>query len=226
MIDSANRYGDETAFVASEFVEHLRAYFVGSESARRYAGAAFETLGHSWCDDRWINTIRPSVLLARGTFSTPLAKCASEHLLDERFQARATRLLSAIPPDADIRADGAVHLHDDVTAGELYRLIRAVSGMGPTRTSKLLARKGPGLVPIRDRNDESAFHASSARDWWRQYREMVVSGKPSTYTLAVTTHRLLDLSPLATPLRVVDAVLWRSEEVGSGRAQESADVDL
>lgn len=218
---------DEQGLQASKALAHARAYFVGHGGGRPYAGAAFETIGHSWRLDATVNTITPSDLLALGCLSTPLKKYTAADLLEPSFQAQASALLARIPADAAIADDhAAILLADKSPASELYRLIRTVSGMGKTRTSKLLARKRPGLIPIRDTNVEKALDASRSDDWWLPYHAMITTPKAATpFELAVRIHEMLGISAVVTPLRVIDAILWRSVESPDGEGQDAADVD-
>jgi len=224
--DAQAAFDDEKALKETRAYQHVVAYFVGDAAHRPYAGASFEILGHSWRDDATVNTITVADLLALGTLSTPLKKYTAAELLDDGFQARASSLLSQVPPDAQIDDDRAADwLADASPAAELYNLVRGVSGMGKTRTSKLLARKRPGLVPIRDWNVEEALGAHTSADWWLPFRAMATSGVPSAVEVARKLHHLAGLSPVVMPLRVLDAILWRSVESPDGQGSDEPDAD-
>lgn len=68
--------------------------------------------------------------------------------------AGANEQLSLIPTDVSLGQIGAAEydaiLGEDSPAWVLWNHLRTVAGMGPTRVSKLLARKRPALMPIID----------------------------------------------------------------------------
>lgn len=217
---------DAGALAATKAYEHAVAYFVGTAGNRRYAGADFEMLGHSWRDDAFVNTITPSDLLALGALSTPIKKYTAAELLGSEFQGKASELLAQIPVDAQIDdPEAAAWLADGSPASQLYGAVRSISGMGKTRTSKLLARKRPGLIPIRDGNVERALDALSTEEWWEPYRLMAADGSPSPIAVARRIHELAGLPDVVTPLRVLDAILWRSVESPDAQGVDEPDRD-
>jgi len=217
---------DVDALRSTPAYRHAHAYFVGSGDHPAYAGSHFERIGHPWWEDATANTFTPSDLLALGTLSTPLKKYTAARLLEPNVLERVTPLLREISLDSSIAEESASKaLADDSPAAVLYNLVRNVGGMGKTRTSKLLARKRPGLVPIRDSNVEAAFGGSKLEAWWVPYRTMALAGEIPPIDLASRVHQLLDLSPIYTPLRVLDAILWRSIESPGGDGVDSEDED-
>lgn len=209
---------------------HAKAYFQGCDGHRPYAGAAFETTGHAWSEDRTLDVITPSDLLALGTLSTPLSKYTIQDLLAPEFQKTAGDLLARIDPDTSIVSDeGRALLGEGGDAWQLYSAIRSISGMGPTRTSKLLARKRPALIPIRDSFVEKALGATRDTQWWERMREYVSAPSPvgpSPWIIAERIHEVLGLPTLVTPLRVIDAVLWRSVESPDGAGVDTEDASI
>ena len=224
--EACGHYGDPKRLKATMAYKHAVAYFVGAQGNRRYAGADFETLGHSWREDAFVNTITPSDLLALGTLSTPLKKYTAADLLEPSFQAQVSALLAQIPADAQIDdKEAGAWLAEGYPASQLYELVRSISGMGKTRTSKLLARKRPGLLPIRDGNVEVALGASRSERWWEPYRLMATEGSPSPVAVAHRIHELAGLPGYVTPLRVLDAILWRSVESPDAAGVDEPDRD-
>lgn len=203
----------ERGVAHTEAGRHVAAYFLGVKGKRAYAGAAFETIGHPWRVPATVDAITPADLLALGCLSSPVKKYTAAHLLDDSFQAQASALLAQIPADASIADPGAAAaLADKSPASQLYSLIRGIGGMGKVRTSKLMARKRPGLIPIRDANVEEILDATADETWWLPYHAMVTEGEAPFIKQARRIHAALKLSALITPLRVVDVVLWRTIE--------------
>jgi hypothetical protein len=97
-----------------------------------------------------------------------------------------------------------VEIADSVPLSELYVALRHPSGMGPTKTSKLLTAKRPGLVPIRDSVVSSPLKAG---DKWREpMRHLVQDDRLQDVINAAST----DVVPAGvTVLSRIDVVFWR-----------------
>jgi hypothetical protein len=91
-------------------------------------------------------------LVAVSTLSVTIpAAAASVILLDPVTSASLNGLLVQAPPvEVDLADTEVDDIADNSPLGQLYVAIRQLPGMAPTRTSKLLASKRPGVVPIRD----------------------------------------------------------------------------
>ena len=77
-------------------------------------------------------------------------------------------------------------------------------GLGRTTTSKLLAAKRPGIVPIRDTVVERLLQADDA--WWAPMRLLVQDSRIRNVLVDAST------GPVPTNvflLRRLDVVLWR-----------------
>ena len=134
----------------------------------------------------------------------------SLNLLDEPVTAQQIKILTSgkfddllrnIDPNVDItELDGSPYEH----AINLWIALREVHGFGPTRVSKLLARKRPKLLPIRDQivNDQLQIKGYS---WWKSLA--------GTMRNTSVKELLRELSPskatqAPTPLRVLDVAIW------------------
>lgn len=161
--------------------------------------------------------------------------CASDllaaSLLDVRFGPQAVRPLLAAGPNpfskylSDIPDDVDLWnaTDDDLSpAYELWGALRGLPGVGRTRTSKLLARKRPRLIPIVDsviRNalplGEDSWESlrSTLRD--QHVRERIEDIRPPEVTSAIST------------LRLLDAATWmrHSNSQAAKKARRSADMD-
>ena len=105
-------------------------------------------------------------LVAVSTLSVTIpAGAASVILLDPVTSASLNRLLVQAPPAGVDLADTELDdIADNSPLSQLYVAIRQLPGMGPTRTSKLLASKRPGVVPIRDSVVSTLLKAGDR--WW------------------------------------------------------------
>ena len=175
----------------------VAAYF---DPSRGFAGAMFDGLD-------------PTGLLShnpKDQFTADDVVAAS--LLDVRFGPIAVRqlltstdihsALSAVPHEATLwNANEGVL----TAASTLWLRVRFIEGLGRTRTSKLLARKRPQLVPIVDSVIVSALQLGS--ETWRPLADVLAD---------VGLRRELDqLRPSGVDsrvgvLRVLDVMVWMS----------------
>lgn len=149
-------------------------------------------------------------------------------LLDMRFTPRAVRALleeqsndlsdqlSQVRSDVDLWAASD---HDLAAATTLWRTLRAggaLKGVGPTTTSKLLARKRPRLVPIVDSVVRDALALGD--DSWVELRAALQQrGLPDR----IEALRPAGVKHPVSTLRLLDAAVWmhhsRSRNAKSAR---------
>lgn len=181
----------------------LREYFGPEGTRTAYSGAHFETLGGRW-DELPPDEITASDLLAVSTLSVDVPASATIRILGPEV-ATISRLLRSIPADTDL-PDAPDNLVDGGAAADLWALLRAMPGMGPTTTSKLLARKRPRLVPIYDSVVATVFGARNSGGYWRAMRDLVHTDGIWQRAEQLRTRAAID--PVVTPLRVIDVVVW------------------
>jgi Family of unknown function (DUF6308) len=113
-------------------------------------------------------------------------------------------LLSEIPPTAIIwNADS--HLVPRSRADRLYWLLHGRRGMGRTTTSKLLAAKRPGLIPIWD---DQAGQTIASRDanYWQLWAERCASPRGDELRLVASVVNATS-EPNLELLRAIDIVV-------------------
>lgn len=181
----------------------LRVYF---SPDRPYTGAHFETLGGLWsATDRY--AITPADIVAVSTLSVDVPAGASIRLLGDD-SATVTALLREIPTDLDL-----VHAADEVigpgsAASRLWELLRAYPGMGQTKTSKLMARKRPGLIPIYDSVVKRVLEVPDSSGHWAGLRAELQADGRALHERALRLRKDAGLGDHVTALRVIDVVLW------------------
>jgi len=134
----------------------------------------------------------------------------SLNLLDEPVTARQVELVTSgkfdhflhlLDPTNEItRLEG--DLYSSATA--LWDALDEVPLFGPTRVSKLLARKRPNLLPIRDSVVNRVLDIDGC-SWWRPLAQLMNEGSTSNRLKAMTPD-----SPHGRPtlLRVLDVAIW------------------
>lgn len=185
----------------------VRQHFHGIEESRAikslevylssYTGRAFESLA-----DLDVDRITANNLVAVGALSAPIPAEAAILLLDGGMQRRISGLLRAIPDVAiwDDRAD----LSRTGGAWELCEVLRAVDGLGPVRTSKLMASKRPALIPIADQHVAESLCFGSV-DYWALMQSVLRDGALRDRVFGVA--REAGGAHLST-LRTIDIVVW------------------
>lgn len=140
---------------------------------------------------------------------------------DPEAQKLVSQLFSAIPTDAEIGIDprGFDRLMGDRSkADELWHLLRAQPGLGPTKISKLLAAKRPHLLPIYDDVISSYLGTTSQTHWEDSWQALAASDirerLEAIRSDAATQVPSVDELSL---LRVLDIVAWRAGKRASGR---------
>lgn len=183
-----------------------------------YTGSQFETIGGRWDAPERLNIITPSDLVALATLSVSVTGRAATEILSEPFQQQATRLLSQIDRNVRIVDPSAreLLLKEESVGSELWRLFRPgaesgrknVDNFGPVRTSKLLARKRPGLFPIYDSVVAKVLGLQGSLNHWTLMHEVMTANDCELWVRAERLGANAGLGVHVTPLRVVDIVLW------------------
>lgn len=203
-----------------EAISHLKAYFAQDS---RFEGKFFNTfLADMPQSDP--NVISAEDLLALTMLSVGFkddAPTVLRLMVDDA--SKISELLAKIPADADIRnpidrerflvAQPLPHGDGECETPPTYclwRFLRKFRGMGPVRTSKLMARKRPHLIPIFDRQVAQRFGVKSSDGQWDYFASLFADGDFIAHLADLRTAAGLDESvPL---LRVLDVTVWMSSE--------------
>lgn len=203
----AERLLDRLGDGAEDF---LASYF------EKYAGAYFETFGRN--DP---GRITSDDVIALTTLSISVGVSSNgfrpEHAI--AFESRRDELadlLAQIPPELEISEvdeDQASELlaWDDSPVRRLYDFIRHNEGdrihPGRVATYKLLARKRPALLAVRDSVVEKALDHVKPNDWWLPWWNVMQDAR--------VRERLVTLrqpyADRASLLRIADIVVWMRE---------------
>lgn len=183
------------------------------EPTRGFAASTFDDLGDN----------RPDRLTADDLLATTL--------LDMRFPPRAVRailgheadhlaaMLQAIPTDVDL---WEATDEDLAPAYALWTALRARGkgwGIGPTTTSKLMARKRPRLVPIVDSVVRDAL--GFEKDSWAELRAAL---QGSDLPVRIEGLRRPGVGDKAATLRLLDVAVWM--RCSQGKAARAARTEV
>lgn len=189
-------------------ISRLESYFT------TYSGRGFDKIAMEGPPDRFT----AGDLYACALLSAEIDPHTGADLLDQEAE-RCTRLLRAIPSDVSIRDEqSADALASDGSGAELYGLLRSMKSIGPTRASKLLAVKRPGLVPIRDSFVEEALDAGKVSEWWASMMSVWSTPDLGPAVDSLRSRAGSAVPPYVTDLRLVDVAVWLSIETAHRRA--------
>jgi len=207
-----------------EAIADLRTYFLGKGRSAPYTGAHFESLGGGGDRPEVANVVTADDLIALSLLSVPVNGEAALYLL-ERKSREIGDLLAQLPTDNDLAELGPEDLGAAWPARELWRVVRGASDFGRVRTSKLLARKRPRLIPITDQGIETILGSDDNR--WRSLNEALntpVDGATTLQQLLLQLRTESEIPPHISALRVLDVVAWM-EWQRSMHATESEPVE-
>jgi hypothetical protein len=191
-------------------VESLRAYFAS------FTGRWFEV-----CADPDPFSITSSDLVAVSMLGVTVPANAAAWLLGEG-RTVVSALLRQIPtgrpiwdPEVHLSPDGAAwRLWEEIRSGQWPANRREKSGMGRTKTSKLLAAKRPLLLPVWDSVVAEALLGPmpTSANWWAlwQARLQAPDGDEIRRQVGALVAEVPEARHLSV-LRILDVVIWMRE---------------
>jgi hypothetical protein len=176
-----------------------------------FTGSRFDTLA----DAEHPNRITERDILAVSMLSVNVPAATTIWLLGDGA-ARVSELLTKIP-NVPIWSDEADLEFDTSCAGQLWKLVRQTNwrgpnlktGMGRTKTSKLLATKRPALIPVWDSVTMKYFFGTREVNDWTAWQQRLRG--PEGQHLRDTVEKVRDDVPAAADLsvlRTIDIVGW------------------
>jgi hypothetical protein len=184
----------------------------------RYTGSHFERFGGDRRKtDKDIFSADDVVSLS--LLSVRLKGHAVLHLLDAD-NARLSALLAQVPADVDLVDVPLADIKSGWPAWDLYEALKKIKGIGTTSASKLLARKRPRLIPIRDADVTRSLDLGKG-DFWKPLAEALRTpgfgaGGGTLHDYLLELREASDIGDDISPLRVFDVVVWRDAQDGVG----------
>ena len=218
-------YLEPTGKGAVEPHELVRAYFDATDPKHAFSGRAFDVYGMVGTDP---NAISGTDLVAVSMLSIEIRAKSSSGItptaaieLDER-QGEATAILERIDQNAQLHElDERQFLEvlgGDKSPGRLLHalLLEILSDKKGNRwvaTHKLLARKRPGLFPVRDKAVSQGLGFGPRSAWWRPWWEALhgVDADGGLLVEKVEEVRSAAGAENLPLLRVLDIIVWVKE---------------
>ncbi|MCQ1994390.1 DUF6308 family protein [Arthrobacter sp. zg-Y1171] len=190
---------------------------LGSKGRVR-TGARFDTWAGGGDAPDVVNTITADDMLAASFLSVPFEPTAVIGILDER-RVDVAALLSKIPFDLDLAdlqdGDFEAVLGAGSPAWQLWDILRGNDldekekwGIGPTRASKLMARKRPRLIPIWDSVVQEQTESKGSLTQWKDWYAALTKDGGVLALHLDEIQRRAELPHPVSRLRAMDVVLW------------------
>ena len=179
-------------------------------SAPTYSGSRFEGLAGGGDRPAAADRITSDDIIAVSLLAVDVPGDVSLKLLEGPLGKDVARWLALVPRDLAIHEAGAREaLGRHGAAWMAWDLLDEPHDMGPTKVSKLLARKRPGLVPVWD--DVVRCVVGQPAHPWAQMCEWFADGRLHDRLIAVGQEA--GVPAHVTPLRMLDVVLWMRHRV-------------
>jgi hypothetical protein len=131
-----------------------------------------------------------------------------------------TAHLQHIPTDLDL-ADAAEYIGRDSHAWKLWTLLKKLHMVGPTLTSKLMARKRPALIPVQDSHISAATGLPADGDLWSGLHKLLNDENRQLVAKLQEIRTLAGVSDTFTDLRVFDIVVWMDSSAAAAKARQA-----
>ncbi len=194
---------------AAEFVRRYYQPTAGNTTPR--TGTRFDDWAGGGDHPDCAHRITADDLVAVSFLSVDIKGRAAIGLL-EKHADEITKLLRQLPVDVDLwDADVDVLNAPGNPAGDLWHLLRGRThgrwGIGPTRASKIMARKRPRLIPIYDSVVHPLMGLKDSGGQWTAWYAALTDGTNLPGRLE-EIREAADAPKHISGLRVMDIVLW------------------
>ncbi|MCC9173656.1 DUF6308 family protein [Arthrobacter sp. zg-Y179] len=211
--------------------ELLRRYYTQKlTSGHVRTGARFDTWAGGGDSPQAADRITADDLVALALLGEEIKGPAVVGLLETKAP-EIGELLELIPVSlelADVTGVEYVHvLGKDSPAWLLWEIFRGYRGgqwkMGPTKTSKLLARKRPKLIPIWDPMVARSIGAGTSLTQWEEWHALLTANDRELVRLLDEVQDRAALPVRVSALRAMDVVLWMDAKQRGFRAAPGDD---
>ncbi len=181
----------------------LADYYGAPSGSGQRSGAAFDTWDSTGTRQRDLDRFTADDVVAITLLSVDLSGTAARRLLvsdSERFSG----LLAAVGPDRDLVDVEALPPQGPEWA--LMGALRQLPGVGPTKASKLFARKRPRLRPIYDSVVVEVM--DTRQQQWEPLRVKLRENNGQLHQRLLSLRDQAGLPPQVSALRVLDVIAW------------------
>lgn len=201
-------------------VECLRSYFAGASDRPQFTGSHFDSFAGGGDRPDVAHQFTTEDIVAVSMLSVRVSAHAAIELLGRRSQDVMGTLLREVPTDLDLIDAAESEIGDRSPLAYLWRELRLLPGVGPVIASKLLARKRPRLVPIRDKIVLAELNHPGVGYWRDLQHALREDGCRLAHELTdIRDHA--ELSYQISVIRTFDILVWTT-----GKQARQADTPL
>ncbi|MGB3603201.1 MAG: DUF6308 family protein [Gordonia sp. (in: high G+C Gram-positive bacteria)] len=198
-------------------VEALRRYFAHEGEVPAYSGSRFERFAGGGDRAEVADHFTSEDLVAVTLLSVDIPGPAALRLLGDQepgYSRRLSDLLSQLPTDVALVDASDDHLS---IAEEIWSMVRDNRRVGRTKTSKLLARKRPHLLPVIDSVViKTVGHVPARHSFYRNLRTVMNADGRQLVTHLEHVRTSAEIGEDISTIRVFDILVWMW---GTGRIQ-------
>lgn len=219
-----------------EAAERVRRYYTATTQHDRpaYAGSRFDDF---LPDENPRDRFTAADLLATGLLSVHVPADGIVQVLTNEKRAQEMNSLLAELPDEDDLFGLSDQKFDELLDGKkspgtkLWNMLRhkdtpKLLGIGPTLTSKLLARKRPRLIPIWDSKIGKQLGLEDSGGHWRTMRELLTQDDGELVDRLARIQRESGQEGRISLLRTFDVAVWHAEKYKNWTPSDSAPEPL
>lgn len=201
---------------SDEAVVLLQGYYAGVlETGMGFEGGWWDGFDPSGTRNLSASTFTADDLLSASLLSADIHPTALLHILGERAEGLSSAL-QTLGGDRDLGSLSAHEVKDLEMNSTIWRELRAIPFIGPTRASKLIARKRPNLIPIYDNIvGEAVYGGTSMAQWGRLHTALTADHGALNDHLSSLRLRS-GLPDWISSLRIFDVIAWLD---ASGKAK-------
>ncbi|MDK1326633.1 DUF6308 family protein [Arthrobacter sp. zg-Y1143] len=194
----------------------LRSYYTRKlTSGHVRTGASFDTWAGGGDAPDTVNRLTADDLVAVTLLGEDIKGPAALGLLGT-YAAPVAELLEQIPADldmADVPPQDYIRVYGrNSAAWQLWDVVRGYAGgqwrMGAAKTSKLLARKRPRLIPIWDPVLARAADLDTSLTYWEEWHRLLTADDGALVRRLGSVQDAADLPVRISALRAMDVILW------------------
>lgn len=148
-------------------------------------------------------------LLSASLLSADIPPAAIARILwDRDLRACLSKALRSLGDDRDMAGLTDAEVREIERSNAIWPLLRSIAGLGPTRTSKLIARKRPHLIPIYDSVVGKAVYGGTTRGYWKRLHAGLTANDAALHKHLISLRQEAGLETWVSPLRIFDVVAW------------------
>jgi Family of unknown function (DUF6308) len=187
-------------------IKALKRYYGPSPGQPRfYTGSLFDAWDSTGTRADDTNRFTADDLVAVTFLSVEVPPKAAYALLIDRAD-EFSELLGTVGPDRDLADEADPVVDDDWPGWQLTTALRTLPKVGPTKASKLIARKRPRLRPVYD--SVVAAVTSTAKHQWEPMRLALRQDDQALQHRLVRLREEAGLPQDISTLRVLDVIAW------------------